>query len=178
MPQSLVVSINLSNPFSVMGEIKTYIIMVIGALFTLLSPIQNFMLAMVTLFGVNFIFGLVAAIVNKEGWSTKKALMFFAYCFIFFATAAAFFIIGKFMNEEGQAIAVVKILCYLALYVFGTNICRNWLNIVPKGSTWHKMVDLLYYVLSVKFIERFDTVKKWQEERNNKNNEDHTKDEK
>lgn len=157
-----------------MGEIKAYIVMVIGALFTLLSPIENFMWAMVTLFGVNFLFGLVAAIVNKEPWSTKKALMFFAYCCVFFVTAASFFAIGHFMNEESQAIAVVKILCYLALYVFGTNICRNWLNIVPKGSTWYKMVDLLYYVLSVKFIEKFDVVKKWQQERNNTPNEGHT----
>ena len=156
-----------------MGEIKTYIIMVVGALFTLLSPIQNFMWAMVTLFGVNFVFGLLAAIVNKEEWSTRKALMFFAYCFVFFGTAVSFFIIGKFMNEEGQAIAVVKILCYLALYVFGTNICRNWLNIVPQGSTWYKMVDLLYYVLCVKFVERFDVVKKWQEERNSTKDEGH-----
>ena len=157
-----------------MGEIKTYIVMVIGALFTLLSPIQNFMWAMVTLFAVNFLFGLLAAIVNKEEWSNKKALMFFGYCFIFFGTACSFFIIGHFMNEDSQAIALVKILCYLAVYIFGTNICRNWLNIVPKGSTWYKMVDLLYYVLSVKFIEKFDVVKRWQEERNNTKKEGHT----
>lgn len=139
--------------------------MVVGALFTLLSPIQNFMWAMVTLFAVNFFFGLIAAIVNKEGWSTKKALMFFAYCFIFFVTAASFFIIGHFMDEESQAIAVVKILCYVAIYIFGTNICRNWLNILRPGTAWYKFVDLLYYILSVKFIERFSLVKKWQEER-------------
>lgn len=154
-----------------MGEIKAYIIMVVGALFTLLSPIQNFMYAMVLLFGVNFAFGLVAAIVNKEGWSTKKALWFFAYCAIFFVTAASFFIIGHFMEEEGQAIAVVKILCYVAIYIFGTNICRNWLNILTPNTAWYKMVDLLYYVLSVKFIERFNIVKRWQEERGEKTEE-------
>lgn len=157
-----------------MGEIKAYIVMVIGALFTLLSPIQNFMYGMVMLFGVNFAFGLIAAIVNKEGWSTKKALLFFAYCAIFFATAASFFIIGHFMEEESQAIAVVKILCYVAIYIFGTNICRNWLNILSPGTAWYKFVDLLYYVLSVKFIERFQVVKNWQEERNNTKHEGHT----
>ena len=148
--------------------------MVIGALFPLLSPIQNFMWAMVTLFGVNFLFGLLAAIMNRESWSTKKALMFIWYCCIFFVTAASFFVIGKFMNEEGQALAVVKILCYVAVYIFGTNICRNWLNILPKGTAWYKMVDLLYYVLSVKFIEKFDVVKRWQEERSNTRHEGHT----
>lgn len=157
-----------------MGEIKTYIIMVIGALFTLLSPIQNFMYAMVFLFALNFVFGLIAAIVNKEGWSTKKALWFFAYCAIFFVTAASFFIIGHFMDEESQAIAVVKILCYVAIYIFGTNICRNWLQILVPGTAWYKMVDLFYYVLSVKFIERFQLVKHWQEERHNTKHEGHT----
>ena len=161
-----------------MGEIKTYIIMVIGALFTLLSPIKNFMIAMLILFGLNFIFGLLAAVVNKEGWSWKKALMFIVLCCIFFTTVASVFAIGYFMDEEAQATAVVKVLCFLAIYIFGTNICRNWLNILPPGTTWYKFVDLLYYVLSVKFIERFDIVKKWQEERNKKNNEGHTKDEK
>ena len=108
-----------------MGEIKTYIIMVVGALFTLLSPIQNFMYAMVLLFGINFMFGLIAAIVNKESWSTKKALWFFAYCAIFFVTAASFFIIGHFMDEESQAIAVVKILCYVAIYIFGPQLAQH-----------------------------------------------------
>jgi surface polysaccharide O-acyltransferase-like enzyme len=150
-----------------MGEIKAYVVMVIGAVFTLLAPIQNFMYAMALLFGINFVFGLVAAIVNKEGWNTKKALMFFVYCFVFFTTAASFFIIGHFMNEEPQAIAVVKILCYLAIYIFGTNICRNWLQILTPKTAWYKFVDLLYYVLSVKFIERFDIVKRWQDERDN-----------
>lgn len=148
--------------------------MLVGAIFTLLAPIHNFMYAMALLFAVNFCFGLVAAIVNKEGWSTKKALWFFAYCAIFFVTAASLFVIGHFMEEEGQAIAVVKILCYIAIYIFGTNICRNWLNILVPGTAWYKFVDLVYYVLTVKFIEKFGIVKKWQEERNNTKDEGKT----
>lgn len=157
-----------------MGEFKTYIIMAIGALFTLLSPIQNFMYAMAVLFGLNFVFGLVAAIINKEGWSTKKACMFLVHLASFLVTACSAFIIGDLMGEHQQAIAVVKIYCYVAVYIFGTNICRNWLNILRPGTAWYKFVDLIYYVLSVKFIERFDIVKKWQEERNNKKDEGRT----
>lgn len=138
--------------------------MVVGAVFTLLSPIQNFMYAMLTLFSVNFLFGLVAAIVTREGWSTKKALWFFGYCAIFFVTAAAVFVIGHFMDEEQQAVAVVKFMCFIAIYIFGTNIFRNWKNILTPGTAWFRFVDLIYYVLSVKFIERFDIVKRWQEQ--------------
>lgn len=148
-----------------MAEIKTYIVMVVGAVFTLLAPIQNFMYAMALLFGVNFVFGLIAAIVNKEEWSWKKACWFFFLCFIFFGTAGSLFLIGHFMGEKEQAATVVKGLCFLAIYVFGTNICRNWRNILTPGTTWYKFVDLMYYVLSVKFVERFSVVKKWLEER-------------
>lgn len=154
-----------------MGEIKGYIIMVIGALLSLLAPIQNFMYAMVSLFVVNFAFGLLAAIVNKEEWSTKKALLFFLYCAIFFVTAAAVFIIGHFMDNEIEAAAVVKFMCFMAIYVFGVNILRNWRNVLVEGTSWWKLVDLLLYVLTVKFIERFDIVKKWQETKHDKQDE-------
>lgn len=150
-----------------MADLKTYIIMLAGALFSLLAPIHNFMYAMVVLFGFNFLVGIVAAVVNKEEWSTKKALMFFVYCTIFLVLSCSIFIIGHLMGEREQAVAVVKILCFLAVYIFGTNIFRNLRGTVRKGTPWYKFFDLCYYVLSVKFIERFSVVKKWQEERNN-----------
>lgn len=148
-----------------MDDIKTLIVYLIGAIMALLAPIQNFMYAMLILFGINFFFGLVAARVDKEKWSTKKALMFFVYVVVFLLTACTAFIIGHLMGEHEQAIAVVKILCYIAVYIFGTNIFRNLRHIVPKGTAWYRLFDLCYYTLSVKFIEKFDFVKKWQEER-------------
>ena len=148
-----------------MDDIKTVIVYAVGAIMTLLAPIQNFMYAMLILFGINFFFGLVAARMKNEKWSTKKALMFFVYVVVFLLIACTAFIIGHLMGEHEQAIAVVKILCYIAVYIFGTNIFRNLRHIVPKGSTWHRLFDLCYYTLSVKFIEKFDFVKKWQEER-------------
>lgn len=148
-----------------MDDIKTIIVYAVGAIMTLLAPIQNFMCAMLILFGINFFFGLVAARMKEEKWSTKKALMFFVYVVVFLVIACTAFIIGHLMGEHEQAIAVVKILCYIAVYIFGTNIFRNLRHIVPKDTAWYKLFDLCYYTLSVKFIEKFDFVKKWQEER-------------
>jgi peptidoglycan/LPS O-acetylase OafA/YrhL len=148
-----------------MDDIKTVIVYSVGAIMTLLAPIQNFMYAMLILFGINFFFGLVAARMKEEKWSTKKALMFFVYVVVFLVIACTAFIIGHLMGEHEQAIAVVKILCYIAVYIFGTNIFRNLRHIVPKGTAWYRLFDLCYYTLSVKFIEKFDFVKKWQEER-------------
>ena len=153
-----------------LNDLKTLLITIVGAIFTLLAPIHNFMYAMLILFGLNFFFGLLAAVVSKEGWSTKKALMFIWYCTIFFVAACAVFIIGHLMNEKQQAIAVVKYLCYAAIYIFGTNIFRNWMLILKPDTAWHKFVSLVYHILSVKFIERFQFVKEWQ-----KKNEAHKK---
>ena len=147
-----------------MDDIKTVIVYAVGAIMTLLSPIENFMYAMLILFGVNFLTGLLAARVNAEKWSTKKALMFFVYVAIFLVISCTSFLIGKLMGEQEQAIAVVKILCYIAVYIFGTNVFRNMRKIVPYGTAWYKLFDLCYYTLSVKFIEKFDFVKKWKEE--------------
>lgn len=147
-----------------MNEIKTVIVTFVGGLFTLLAPIENFMYAMLLLFGINFVVGVVSAIVSKEPWSNKKALMFIVYCAVFLVMACSAFIIGHFMGEHEQAVAVVKILCYIAVYIFGTNIFRNLVFITPDNSPWNKLFSLCYYVLSVKFIERFSFIKKWQEE--------------
>ena len=143
-----------------MDDIKTIIVYSVGAIITLLAPIHNFMYAMLILFGINFIFGLASARSKGEKWEIKKALYFFVYVAIFLVIACAAFIIGYLMGENEQAVAVVKILCYIAVYIFGTNIFRNLRHIVPKGSQWYRFFDLCFYVLSVKFIERFDFVKK------------------
>jgi hypothetical protein len=147
-----------------MDDVKTIIVYSVGAIMTLLSPIQNFMYAMLILFGINFVFGLVAARVSDEKWSTKKALFFFVYVAVFLVISVSAFVIGHLMGEHEQAIAVVKILCYIAVYIFGTNIFRNLRHIAPKGTAWYRLFDLCYYTLSVKFIEKFDFVKKWREE--------------
>ena len=147
-----------------MDDIKTIVVYAVGAIMTLLAPIQNFMYAMLILFSINFFIGLFAARVKEEKWSTKKALWFFVYVAIFLFIACMAFIIGHLMGEHEQAIAVVKILCYIAVYIFGTNIFRNLRKIVPKDTAWYRLFDLCYYTLSVKFIEKFDFVKKWREE--------------
>lgn len=147
-----------------MDDIKTVVVYAVGAIMTLLSPIQNFMWAMLLLFGVNFFFGLVSARMKDEKWSTKKALMFFVYVMVFLVIACSAFVIGNLMGEREQAIAVVKILCYIAVYIFGTNIFRNLRCIAPRGTAWYRLFDLCYYALSVKFIDKLDFVKKWRDE--------------
>ena len=146
-----------------MSDLKSMLIMVVGGVLSLLSPIEKFMWAMIVLFILNFMFGLLSAIVNKEGWSTKKAMWFFGYCAIFFVTCASLFVIGHFMGQPDEAQAVVKCICFLAVYIFSVNIVRNWRSVLLKGTAWYKFVDLLYYVLTMEVIEKLPMVRRWQE---------------
>lgn len=51
-----------------MNDIKGLVLGMFWAFLTLLAPIKDFMLGMIILFGVNFLFGLVAARFNDEKW--------------------------------------------------------------------------------------------------------------
>ena len=146
-----------------MNEVKTYVVTGIGALFVLMSPIHNFMVAMLLLFVTNFLFGLVAARAAGEKWDYKKALKFLWLCILFFIMVGMIFIVGYLMGERDQSAAAVKMVCWLALYIFGTNIIKNWHNLLTPGTTWYKFVDLLYYILSIQFVEKLPFIKKWQE---------------
>lgn len=143
-----------------MNDIRNITVLIVGAFMSLLSPIRDFMLGMMILFGINFAFGLLAARYNGEKWSWKKAGMFFVCCMVFFVTVASLFIVGHYMHVEDQSIVCVKYVCFAAIYMFGTNILRNCKSILPEASPWWKLIDLLYNLLTIKFAEKWQTLKK------------------
>lgn len=146
-------------------EIRTLLITVFGLLASLFSPIEDFMVAMMILLTVNLVFGIASAVVSGEGWSWKKACMFFVFCGGFFFTAGSMFAVGHFLHNDAEAALCVKYACFIAVWVFGTNILKNWKKMLKEGTATWKFVDVLLYVLTVQFVERLPFVKKWQEER-------------
>lgn len=151
-----------------MNEISTLkglVLTVLGLLASLLSPIGDFMVAMLVLLTVNLVFGIAAAAAKGEKWSWKKAGMFFVFCGGFFLTAGSMFAVGHFLHNDAEAAVCVKYACFIAVYVFGTNILRNWKEMLAEGTATWKFVDALLYVLTVKFVERLPWVRKWQDEK-------------
>lgn len=119
------------------------------------------MLAMIVLFIVNFSFGLLADIVNGGGWERKKALQFFTQSMVFFLLAFCIFSIGEKMHAHQEAVSSVKYLCTVAVWFFSVNIARNWMNITPRKSVFHRIAYFVYYVLSVQFVERIPFLKRF-----------------
>ena len=148
-----------------MVQIKGFFLAAISAILSFFMPIEDFIIAMIFLFGLNFIFGLVADITNGKGWNKKKAEMFFIYCFIFFIIAVSMFVIGHFMHAYTEAVQGVKYLCVISLWFFSVNITRNWMSITPISSTFHNIAYFLNYILSIQFIERIPFMKEFIQEK-------------
>lgn len=149
-------------------ELKTLVVTIFGLLASMFSPIKDFMLAMLILLTVNLVFGIASAIAKREPWSWKKACMFFVFCGGLFFTFASMFAVGHFLHNDAEAALCVKYACFIAVWVFGTNILKNWLSMLREGTSMYKFVSILLYVLTVQFVEKLPFVKKWQEEQDKK----------
>lgn len=137
-----------------MSELKMVIINLISAVCGFLMPIHDFMVAIVLLFVMNFVCGLTADVVQGTGWNTKKALTFVGHCFIFFGLATFIFASGHFMHNEAGAVQCVSYICYVAFYIYVVNIVRNLRSVTLKGSSMYKLLDFLYYILTLKILNK------------------------
>ena len=97
--------------------------------------------------------------------------MCFVMAAIFFVIVVSIFILGRWLHCEHKSVSAVQYVCWATTYFFGTNILKNWRSILKKGTTWYKLVDFLYYILSAKFIEDLPYFKSYQEYKNKQNDE-------
>lgn len=138
----------------------------------LLFPIRNDIFGLVLLFTANFVVGLLADVCNRREWSFRKAFCFFRDAGIYFAMVACIYLLGYFKGEERAAVHCVSFMIYVAIYFYGTNILRNARLITNARSTLYGVLDFLYYILSLKVLERSKYLKSYMDYEKNKNNSD------
>lgn len=136
------------------GQFKYVTGSIISGIVSLFFPIRDFMYAMLVVFVVNYVFGLVAGMVNGERWQWRKSFVFFRHCTLFFVMTASVFVTGHFLHNEAETVGVVKVLCGVAIWFYGTNIVRNWRQMLVSGTTMWKVAGFVYYVLTLKAVER------------------------
>jgi hypothetical protein len=136
----------------------------------LLFPIWNDIFGLVLLFTANFVVGLLADVCNRREWSFRKAFCFFRDAGIYFAMVACIYLLGYFKGEERAAVHCVSFMIYVAIYFYGTNILRNARLITNEESTLYRVLDFLYYILSLKVLERNKCLKSYMDyEKHHKN---------
>ena len=127
----------------------------------LLFPIKNDIFGLVLLFCVNFVVGLFADIANHREWSFTKAFCFFRDAAIYFVMVASIYLLGHLKGEEIAAVHCVSFMIYVAIYFYGTNILRNARMITGERSTLFRVLDFLYYLFSLRVLEKSSWLKEY-----------------
>ena len=144
-----------------MDGLKIFTASLIANVVGLLFPIWNDIFGLVLLFTANFMVGLLADVCNRREWSFRKAFCFFRDAGIYFAMVACIYLLGYFKGEERAAVHCVSFMTYVAIYFYGTNILRNARLITNEKSTLYRALDFLYYILSLKVLERNNCLKSY-----------------
>lgn len=127
----------------------------------LLFPIKNDIFGLVLLFSVNFVLGMLADVCNNRQWSFRKAFCFFRDTAIYFVMVTSIFMLGHLKGEDAAAMHCVSFMIYVAIYFYGTNILRNARMITDERSTLFRVLDFLYYIMSLRVVERSGNLKKY-----------------
>jgi hypothetical protein len=146
-----------------MDGLKLFIASLMANVAGLLFPIKNDIFGLVLLFGVNFLMGMLADVCNRREWSFRKALCFFRDAAIYFVMVASIYLLGYLKGEESAAAHCVSFMIYVAIYFYGTNILRNARMITNEKSTLFKVLDFLYYIMSLRVLERYGYLKEYLE---------------
>jgi Na+/H+ antiporter NhaD/arsenite permease-like protein len=145
-----------------MNDIKSLLVWGGGALLTMLSPIKDFLLALMILFILDFTFGVIADKFNGEKWEWDKAKNFFKNVFYCCVIIVSLFVIGYFLHEAIASEYAVKTFCLVAFVIFFTKIVKNWRKCLIPGTEWYKLADFLYYLLSFSIVDRLKVYKDYQ----------------
>lgn len=144
-------------------ELRIWIVGVISAVAAFLNPISGDIYSMLAVFGLNFLFGLIADIANNGGWSKKKMLLAFRDAGLFFTFAFFIYGIGYMQKNMQGAQQCVSFIVYSLLYFYTTNICRNGCIITREGGVAHAVFQWFFWILSVEFIKRIPYLKAYLE---------------
>lgn len=124
-------------------------------------PIRNEIFGLVLLFAVNFLFGLLADLANHRDWSFRKAFCMFRDAAIFFVMVTSIYFLGFLKGEEAATMQCISFLTYVAIYFYGTNILRNARMVTHEQGTLYRILDFLYYIFSLRILERNSLLKSY-----------------
>ena len=136
---------------------KSFIAVSLATILSYFQPIQSILTAILWLFVLNFLFGLVAGIVaNKENFSFRKAFTCISEVSVFLVILSTIFFIGDHLGARGGAMQAISTITYALLYFYSVNILKNLKLLFPasKGLIW------IYNLLSIELIAKLPRLNK------------------
>jgi len=138
---------------------------VLAFIATLITPIHDFVIAILVLATLNIFFGLAQ---DRFHWNFRKAFKSFwylgGYLFILFLSV----LVSELMRvKESDITDIVSWVTWVMIWFYGTNIFKNWSEMQPEN----KVIGFFYWVLSFKMIEKIKWLKEYIEKENKENGE-------
>jgi hypothetical protein len=153
-----------------MDGLKLFVATLLANVAGILFPIRNEIYGLVLLFTMNFVVGMLADVCNRREWSFRKAFRFFRDAAIYFVMVASIYLLGYFKSQEEVAVHCISFMIYVAIYFYGTNILRNARMVTDERSTLFTVLDFLYYLLSLRVLEKNESLKRYFEHESNRKN--------
>ena len=151
--------------------VKAAIIGIVSEMLAFFAPIENNFIALVWLFGLNFLFGLLSDVLRGKDFSMRKAITCITHATMFFSLCASLYGIGYFQNVcEEMLNQCVSSFCWILVYCYSTNIVRNIRSVLRGETPAYRTLDLLYNALTLAFVKGLpfvaEILKQRKEERN------------
>ncbi len=146
--------------------IKAAIIGILSELFAFFAPIEKNFIALVWLFALNFLFGLLADTLCGRNFSMRKAIACLTHATMFFALCASLYGIGFYQQMCTDVLhQCVSSFCWILIYCYSTNIVRNVRSVLRHDTPAYRTVDLLYGTLTLAFVKALPIVAEVLKER-------------
>lgn len=152
---------------------KAAIIGLLSEFLAFFAPIENNFIALVWLFALNFLFGLLADVLRGRDFSMRKAIACVSHATLFFSLCASLYGIGYFQNVSEEMLnQCVSSFCWILVYCYSTNIVRNVRSMLRNDVPAYKAVDLLYNALTMAYVKGLPYIAEMLKQRKEERHED------
>jgi len=134
-----------------MDILKKTIITVTSAILAFMQPVENAIYLLLFLFLVNLVTGIFHdIIINRDRFHFKKFIWACVEFLIYVGIVCGIYIIGHFQGDKNEAQYIIKVISYLFIYAYSTNILKNLLLIRPESI----VLKFLYFIISLAFVKK------------------------
>ncbi|MDH6304598.1 hypothetical protein M2459_001333 [Parabacteroides sp. PF5-5] len=135
--------------------IKITVAGMIGSIINYLQPVYNPIIVLGYMFVLDIFFGILTDIIrNNDRLRLRKLLLSVAFLALYLLIIASAFFIGERMDDLDEALYIVKVLTYVFIYFYTSNILRNLHELAPGNN----IIAFLDYFLGLQMIKKLPEV--------------------
>lgn len=140
---------------NIIDIIKTLSAALVGALLAVTRPVQGALTLLLTFAGLDILFGILSGVFKaRERFGFRKFIMSALYLALYLGVIVMIYTVGHFQNDTDEALYLVKIITYVFIYFYSTNILKNIRRLIPDN----RVIRFMDYFISLQFMNRIDAI--------------------